>query len=293
MVFQSYALWPHMTVRKNVAYPLRGKPGVRKADVAPRVDRALAAVGVSELADQLPDRLSGGQKQRVSLARALVAEVGLILFDEPLSNVDARVRDTLRLEILQTHQRLGFTAIYVTHDQAEAMDLADRVAVLRDGHIEQFDTPDNVYLRPATPYVADFVGTANEIGGVVDAADSATVGIRTSHGQLVTVPAGNASPGWTPQAGSSVKLLWRPEAAEVTVTAVPGEHGRDLARTDKLTLSGQVDLVRFLGGSYELSVRIGPDDHVRGLSSAHQHRPASGDYVEMTVPSGSLRLFPV
>ncbi|OLT16150.1 hypothetical protein BJF78_14730 [Pseudonocardia sp. CNS-139] len=169
MMFQSYALWPHMTVAENVAYPLTTRR-VRRAERAARVRRVLDVVGIGPLAGQYPGQLSGGQQQRVALARALVAGDGVVLFDEPLSNVDAKVREQLRTEIARLHRELGFTAVYVTHDQEEALTLATRLLVLRDGRIAQSASPREVYTRPADLGVARFMGAGNEIPGMLRAA---------------------------------------------------------------------------------------------------------------------------
>jgi iron(III) transport system ATP-binding protein len=162
MVFQSYALWPHMTVRKNISYPLRArrlKAGLRSG----WVEETAALVDCGGLLDRYPAQLSGGQQQRVALARGLVARPELMLFDEPLSNLDARLRDQVRAEIHELHGRLGFTAVFVTHDQSEALALGDRLAIMRNGRIEQYDTPELVFERPATEYVAAFIGMSNRL----------------------------------------------------------------------------------------------------------------------------------
>jgi iron(III) transport system ATP-binding protein len=162
MVFQSYALWPHMTVRRNIRYPLRARR-MKDAERTGRVEEAAELVECSHLLDRYPGQLSGGQQQRIALARGLVARPDLVLFDEPLSNLDARLRDQVRGQLHELHGRLGFTAVFVTHDQSEALALADRIAVLRDGHLEQIGTPDTVYERPDTEYVADFLGMSNRL----------------------------------------------------------------------------------------------------------------------------------
>ena len=166
MIFQSYALWPHMTAFQNVAYPLQGRR-MKKKEIAERVGRVFELVGIPELQRQYPGQMSGGQQQRVALARALVAGGDLVLFDEPLSNVDAKVREQLRFELLSMQRELGFAAVYVTHDQAEAMELAHRIAVMRAGSIVQVAPPQTIYTEPATRYVASFVGTSNELEGTV------------------------------------------------------------------------------------------------------------------------------
>jgi ABC-type Fe3+/spermidine/putrescine transport system ATPase subunit len=164
MVFQNYALWPHMTVEENVAYPLRNAPRadrLGKAEIRKRVHELLELTRLEEQASRKPAQLSGGQQQRVALARAMASGSDVVLFDEPLSNIDAKVREALRLELRTMQRRLGFTAVYVTHDQTEALELADRIAVIRDGKIVQLGRPDEIYREPATRYVADFVGTSN------------------------------------------------------------------------------------------------------------------------------------
>jgi ABC-type Fe3+/spermidine/putrescine transport system ATPase subunit len=164
MVFQSYALWPHMTVAENVAYPLTtgGRKGrLSKADARERVAELLKLMRLDTMGERKPSQLSGGQQQRVALARAIAAGNDVVLFDEPLSNIDAKVRETLRLELRSMQRRLGFTAVYVTHDQTEALELADRIAVMRDGKVVQLGTPEEIYRAPRTRYVANFVGISN------------------------------------------------------------------------------------------------------------------------------------
>jgi len=160
MVFQSYALFPHMTVEENVGYGLRFRR-VSKKDARERVERIMELVGLQGLGKRAPGQLSGGQQQRVALARALVVEPQVLLFDEPLSNLDAKLREYMREEIRRVQQELGITAIYVTHDQSEAMALSDRIVVMNAGRIEQVGTPQEIYLRPATRFVADFIGKVN------------------------------------------------------------------------------------------------------------------------------------
>lgn len=162
MIFQSYALWPHMTVRDNIAYPLK----VRRQKDALRtgaVEKAAGMVDCEQLLDRYPSQLSGGQQQRVAVARGLVSEPDLVLFDEPLSNLDARLRDQVRTQIHQLHQRLGFSAVFVTHDQSEAFALGDRLAIMKSGRLEQVDTPQRVFDEPVSDYVAQFIGMANRL----------------------------------------------------------------------------------------------------------------------------------
>lgn len=163
MVFQHYALWPHKTVSENVEYPLRAR-GAKEMIRNGRVMEVLSLVRCGELADRLPAELSGGQQQRIALARALAGNPALLLLDEPLSNLDALLRQDLRTQIRDIHRKLRFTGVYVTHDQLEALQLGTRVAVMKEGRIEQIGTPMEVYSRPLTPYVAEFLGVKNRIG---------------------------------------------------------------------------------------------------------------------------------
>ncbi|MEV0219143.1 ABC transporter ATP-binding protein [Streptomyces sp. NPDC050704] len=162
MVFQSYALWPHMTVRRNIGYPLRTRR-VPREQARGRIEEAAELVECSALLDRYPAQLSGGQQQRVALARGLAAQPDLVLFDEPLSNLDARLRDQVRAQLHELHARLGFTAVFVTHDQSEALALGDRLAIMKAGRIEQLDTPERVFEEPATEYVAGFIGMSNRL----------------------------------------------------------------------------------------------------------------------------------
>lgn len=208
MIFQSYALWPHMTIHDNVAYPLTtGRHKLSRSAMAEQVRSVLELVGIEELAQQYPAQISGGQQQRVALARALVRNSEIVLFDEPLSNVDARVRDQLRTEIRSMQQRLGFTALYVTHDQEEALAIADRIAVIDKGRVAHLASPREVYLEPANLRVARFVGKLNEAEGVVlSTRDDGTLTVRTESGDVV---AGSAEDGLVP--GDTCVVVWRPE----------------------------------------------------------------------------------
>jgi len=169
LVFQSYALWPHMTVARNVAYGLHARKAP-KSEIAARTGQVLKTVRMDAYADRYPAELSGGQQQRVALARAIAYDPKVLLLDEPLSNLDAKLRDRMRIETRELQQRLGFTAIYVTHDQSEAMAISDRIVVMREGRIHQVGTPVEVYERPATSFVAEFIGASNMLRGTVEEA---------------------------------------------------------------------------------------------------------------------------
>ena len=183
MVFQNYALFPHMTVRQNIGFGLKMR-NVAKAELDKRVDQALATVRLESQAEKLPGQLSGGQQQRVAIARAIVIEPPLVLMDEPLSNLDAKLRLEMRQEIRRIHAGLGSVTIYVTHDQDEALSLADRIVVLRDGEIRQVGTPEELYMRPAKLDVADFMGFRNRITGRVTHRDGAQVALDVGGVQL-------------------------------------------------------------------------------------------------------------
>jgi putative spermidine/putrescine transport system ATP-binding protein len=213
MVFQAYSLFPNMDVRSNVAFGLR----MRRQDKATRLRRAdelLELVGLTQTADRYPHQLSGGQQQRVAIARALAIEPAVLLLDEPLAALDARVRMQLRAEIRSLQQRLGITTLFVTHDQSEALSIADRVGVMRSGRLEQIDTAENVYRRPATQFVAEFVGAMNRLPGRIG--DNGEVQVL-GHRLAVLNPGGHAR-------GAAVDALLRPEVvAVVSDAAGPGE----------------------------------------------------------------------
>ncbi|WP_418647878.1 ABC transporter ATP-binding protein [Thauera butanivorans] len=179
MVFQSYALWPHMTVFDNVAYPVRHRRrGLSRLEIAREAGEALSLVGLAGLEGRAPAELSGGQQQRVALARAIAARPRLLLFDEPLSNLDAQLRLRLRQDLRRVHEEAGRTSVYVTHDQAEALALADRVAVMRLGRLEQLGTPTEIFLAPATRFVAEFVGFDNLLPGTVISREAGQAAFR-------------------------------------------------------------------------------------------------------------------
>jgi multiple sugar transport system ATP-binding protein len=191
MVFQSYALYPHMTIAENIGYPLRVRK-LNKADRAARVKRVAAMLEIESLLERRPRQLSGGERQRVALARAIVREPRAYLMDEPLSNLDARLRVQMRGELKRLQHQLGTTTIYVTHDQAEAMTLASRVAVMKKGQLQQFDTPLNIYNHPANRFVAEFVGSPSM--NFIEA-EGVTKGIRPEHIQVLTTPEDGAIEG--------------------------------------------------------------------------------------------------
>jgi len=260
MVFQDYALWPHLTVRKNIGFPLTNS-GHSKEVRHGRVESLLERVGIAHLADRYPNELSGGEQQRVALARALAADVGLILFDEPLSNLDADRREQLRLEIATLTREAGATAIYITHDQSEAFALADYVGVLNKGSLVQFDTPENVYRRPVNCFVTRFTGISGEFA-------VASVHGRTEDYVDVSLP---FAPAHHVRARANIagdcleflRLFVR--SSGVTLNAETHEQG----------VSGQVADVAFTGRGYEHVVSVGEGARLTKIFSTRRFERAT------------------
>jgi putative spermidine/putrescine transport system ATP-binding protein len=239
MVFQGYALFPHLTVAQNVAFPLtvRRRP---RTEIAERVASALDLVQLRPLAERAPRQLSGGQQQRVALARALVFSPDLLLLDEPLSALDKKLRAELQWELKSLHQRLGKTFIYVTHDQEEALSLSDRIAILRDGRVIQLGRPAELYERPATTFVADFLGKSNFIDAVVDGTHADHFTYRIGEAQFAQLRDGAA-----PTVGERITLALRPEKMSLTIE--PAADGNSLA--------GEIVASSYLGTSLHFCVR--------------------------------------
>jgi iron(III) transport system ATP-binding protein len=225
MVFQSYAIWPHMTVRQNVGLPLRAR-GADAHESAKAIDRALALVGLADFGSRMATQLSGGQQQRVALARSIVRPSRVILLDEPLSNLDAKLRIAMRKELRALQRELGTTMIFVTHDQEEAMSLGDEVFVFHDGRMLQQGEPHEVYHRPTSRYVAEFFGKTNFVEAAATPVGAGRLSLRTSQGELAVIDAkSNAE-------GGSVVCVIRPEAWHIVDVAAPqGLRGRVLERT--------------------------------------------------------------
>jgi iron(III) transport system ATP-binding protein len=239
MVFQNYALWPHMTVAGNVAYGLK----LRKlggAEIATRLAEGLRKVNLTGYESRYPGQLSGGQQQRVALARALVLNPDILLLDEPLSNLDAKIRVQVRAEIRKLQQELGITTIYVTHDQEEALSLSDRVAVMKDGRVLQVGRPKELYERPRTRFVADFVGTNNLVPGRVSGRAGAELMVDTAVGTLRAVS--------DVSVGERCVLAIRPE--NVAVDAAAGSSAGNVVR-------GRVSFVSYLGSALRYDVEAG------------------------------------
>lgn len=292
MVFQSYALFPHMTVRENIAYGLRFRK-VARSERADRVQRIMELVGLSGLGDRSPSKLSGGQQQRVALARALVVEPQVLLFDEPLSNLDARLREQMRAEIRRIQQRLAITAIYVTHDQAEAMTLSDRVVVMRSGEVMQVGTPVEIYSQPANTFVAEFIGKVNflpaevlggaasrqpakgEAGSTTDA-----VRLRVSGQELIIGKDGlTALPDGALTPGRYLTVVVRPEA----LALVEAEAG---------LMKGRIVHATYLGASAEYIVETnqGQELSITTLNPATTGLRKAGETVGLTFSTSRLHV---
>jgi iron(III) transport system ATP-binding protein len=250
MVFQSYAVWPHMTVFDNVAYGLR----VRRASadvIKERTTKALELVGLPHLADRYATKLSGGQRQRVALARAIVYEPRVILFDEPLSNLDAKLREQMRVELVRLQKEVGITSIYVTHDQSEALVMSDRVVVMNNGVIQQIGDPQTIYAHPANTFVANFIGVANLMQGVLLGRSGGLCDIEIALGEGRTPLRLQAAGGDGAKTGDKITLSLRPEDIDIKF-----EKPADNANT----FEGEVTETVYLGNVLECRVKVGRYD---------------------------------
>ncbi len=270
MMFQSYALWPHMNVAKNVAFGLEERR-VSADETTQRVRQALASVHMEAYADRKINQLSGGQQQRVALARALVIRPRCLLLDEPLSNLDAKLRLEMRSEIRRICKEFGLTAIYVTHDQKEALSIADRMAILEAGHIRQAGKPAEIYRQPHSRFVADFMGETNFLSGKISEVNGATATVETP---IATLAASIGGDGWQPKAGDACVVSIRPESWRLTTAAAPQNSVAGRIR-DRIYL-GEMAQYQFAAGTqtlkiYELNPRFvesGPDKQLFATAAA-------------------------
>lgn len=268
MVFQSYALFPHMSVRQNISFGLRMRR-VSGREASARIDEAMALVGLEALGDRSPAQLSGGQQQRVALARAIVTRPDVLLFDEPLSNLDAKLRERLRVEIRELQQRLGITAIYVTHDQAEAMVMSDRIAVMHNGRIEQLGDPASIYQRPETRFTAEFIGQANILRATVLTNNGRTCELDTPIGRLVANAPQLPHP-------DEVLIAWRPEQM---VPYTPGMANRIVGRIARST---------FMGNLTEILVDVGGT--VLRLEAQGISAPEEGSKLDLSIAEEHIQV---
>jgi multiple sugar transport system ATP-binding protein len=274
MVFQSYALYPHMSVYDNLAFGLKLRK-IPKPEIDRRVREAADILGLEKLLDRRPRALSGGQRQRVALGRAIVREPQVFLMDEPLSNLDAKLRVQTRAEILRLHQRLKTTVIYVTHDQVEAMTMGDRIAVMRDGLLQQVGTPEQLYAHPTNVFVAGFIGspamnfvTANKDGSALKVGEH----VLALEGKPAEVISDLAD-------GAEVRVGFRPEHLEL------GAHAPDTA----VRIPAKAEVVEFLGDEVLVHARVAGGEIMAVVDS--DHRLKAGDQVEFWLAMDKLHLF--
>lgn len=301
MVFQSYALWPHMTVLENVMFGLRmrrlGRSGSRR-----KAMETLEWVQLADLADRRPNQLSGGQQQRVALARAMAVDPDCLLLDEPLSNLDAKLRLEMRSEIQRIHRETSLTILYVTHDQKEALSLADRVALMRDGRIEQLGPPREMYHRPAPQFAAGFLGEANFLDGttagvvaVADNVNNNVIQVKSSFGPLV----GRSAAGRGAAAGGTAcRVMVRPESLELhqaddsAVSSGGGESGGGGAGGAVNRIACRVESVTFLGEMEQIIVRTEAGNQaLKLLEVSHGHLWRSGERALATFDSAAATVF--
>jgi multiple sugar transport system ATP-binding protein len=275
MVFQSYALYPHMTVRDNLAFGLKLRK-VAKDEINKRVDEAARIIELTNLLDRKPKQLSGGQRQRVALGRAIVREPAVFLMDEPLSNLDAKLRVQTRAEIARLHQRLKTTVVYVTHDQVEAMTMGNRIAVMNNGILQQVGPPQELYEHPVNRFVAGFIGSPSM--NFIEVKAQRDNGRFTLRNENVMLPVPERLRGSLEKAGDSLTAGVRPEHFELGTTTAEGAR-----------FKATCDVVEFLGNEELLHVRIADHDIVAIVDASHRVRP--GDELEFHVPIDKLHIF--
>ena len=274
LVFQSFALFPHLSIFENVAFGLRLRR-LAAPEVKQRVGDALNLVGLAELADRYPRQLSGGQQQRIAIARSVVLEPRILLFDEPLSNLDFKLRLAMRNELRELQRRLGKTAIYVTHDQGEALALSDRIVVMSNGRIEQIGQPRDIYERPVNPFVADFIGNSNLLDAVVSSVSAEAIVIRTDRGLTLRAAPALRNP------GDRVVAMIRPEHVRLAAAGAPGPENALKVRVAEATYLGQDLHLRLVSGEQVLTAVA------QGSASRHL---AAGDEVHAAIAAADVLL---
>jgi putative spermidine/putrescine transport system ATP-binding protein len=295
MVFQNYALFPHLTVRSNVAFGLKMRK-LPKAEINQRVDDVLRLVRLTEHAHKHPGQLSGGQQQRVAIARAIVLEPPLVLMDEPLSNLDAALRLDMRAEIRRIHQEFGLTTLYVTHDQEEALSLADRLVVLDAGHVAQIGTPAQLYETPASAYVAAFMGYRNVLTLTVDAVG--TDGVRASGRGISLLGKANQNSDVQITQGSTVQVAVRPE--DVRIVGEGGDAGVGAGKAGAVgsdtdisersaVFEAVAEIVEYHGRGFHIDALTSAGDRVHLRTDV---RVAPGDPLRLTAPPDRVLVFP-
>jgi len=286
MVFQKYALFPHLTVGQNITFPLKMRRVLPAAARAARVEEILQLVQLSDHRDRYPHQLSGGQQQRVAVARALVFDPPVILMDEPLGALDKKLRETMQFELKRLQRRLGATVIYVTHDQDEALAMSDRVAVMRQGELQQIDTPADLYKRPANPFVADFIGVMNFVPGIHMGTEGVDHIIQLAENRLLRAPAFLGNRTVNVPARSEVQLAIRPEHIRLA-TRGSGERN---------SIAGVVEASVFFGSTQVLLVRVAGllDAVLRVQMPASQAAPFEvGTAADVTIDEAKVHIFPI
>jgi multiple sugar transport system ATP-binding protein len=274
MVFQNYALYPHMTVRQNMQFALKPQQ-LEAKEVAARIDEAARVLGLEPLLERKPSQLSGGQRQRVAMARAMVRTPKVFLFDEPLSNLDAKLRSQVRVEIAKLHKRLGTTALYVTHDQVEAMTLADKIVIMKDGNIEQIGSPEEVFARPRNLFVASFIGSPAM--NLIEMTVESQGGRAVLKGAEITIPAPSGAAGKI-KVGQRVTVGIRPSDLHI---AKPADSGPVYDAT--------VDVSEFLGTEVLLDLRVGGAEMTAQIPA--QEKPAEDQAIRIAFDLNAVHLF--
>jgi iron(III) transport system ATP-binding protein len=266
MIFQSYALWPHMTVAQNVGYGLRLKSDVTRTERDKRVQEMLRVVQLAGYEGRYPGELSGGQQQRVAVARALVVEPEILLLDEPLSNLDANLREEMRFEIRRLHESFGITTLYVTHDQGEAMVISDRIAVIQAGRVAQVGTAEDLFRRPRTRFVAEFIGRTNVVDGVATGPNTVTRGdvtLRVASTDLIR--------------GRPVALSIRPHDIVLGNAETPADN----------RMQGTVKRATYLGDGVDYEVALTGSDVILRVATAPANARRAGDPVTLSIPAAA------
>lgn len=282
MVFQDFALFPHMTVAENIAYGLE----VRGADdetIDARVQEMLELVELPGTADRKPTQLSGGQQQRIAVARAVAPKPSVLLLDEPLASLDKKLRETMQVELTRIQQKLGITTLLVTHNQKEALTMSDRIVVMNNGQFEQVDTPETVYSHPASPFVADFIGNANLFDGTV--VETTETGVTTVNCGEMTLQATSLA---HQQPGTNVTAMIRPENIDIANKAVAADGG-----TEPITaIDGTITFKQFGGGQTEFFVETEAGDEITSIQQSEHTTLETGDRAELLLRSSDILLFP-
>ncbi|MFJ7733290.1 ABC transporter ATP-binding protein [Lysinibacillus sp. NPDC097231] len=273
MVFQNYALFPHMTVDENIAFGLQVRK-LSRNDIKQKVDRIRGLVHLASYGDRKINELSGGQQQRVALARALVIEPDILLLDEPLSNLDAKLREETRIEIKRIQSELGVTTIYVTHDQMEAMAMSDRIMVMDNGYIKQIGAPQEIYNRPLNRFVADFIGETNLVEATINTIDGEVIQAKTANGLVLTGQKQHSSPTLTHMIGDKVFISIRPESI-------------NLGNGDN-TLTGKITFVEFTGISVNYIVDFKEFSLKVMIINSNDHLKKIGEHITLNIANDAL-----